>query len=187
MYPDRALSPLRRARATRWHLLHARAAAEVRLRTRRTDAKPDLVFALCAFDQNERHRSSPVGCPSHPVTDRPSVGNAARNVVVCDCTRRRFMTLSATITHTATFLGNQPRSLAIVAASRRFLSIVPISSLMSTISVLSSITRSVRVGGCQAKMSITPRSPRMANETSGAIIQSMKRRNARATDSCSAE
>ena len=65
----------------------------------------------------------------------------------------------------------------------RFLSSVPINSLTSTISVLSSMINSVRVAACQARMSITPRSPRTLNETSGAISQPSSVENQRATDS----
>lgn len=153
----------------------------LRLRTRLTVAKPGLTFPPPTFDQKDRQRSSPTGRRNHPATVRPSEGNAARSVAPCERTLRRFMTLSETITHTATFEGTQPRSRATFAASRRFRSTVPMSSLTSTMSVFSSITSIVRVAGCQARMSMTPRSPRMANDSSGTRTQPSRRLKCRAT------
>jgi hypothetical protein len=79
--------------------------------------------------------------------------------------RRRQTTRSPIAT------GFQPRSTAIRPAIRPRMSIAAIRPLMSRILVLSSMTSSVREAACQATMSMTPRTPPCANETSGTTSQ----------------
>ncbi len=83
--------------------------------------------------------------------------------------------------------GCQPRSAAIFTASLTFRSSVPSVSWTSTTSVLSSMTSRVRVAACQHRMSMTPRSPKMENVTSGVSAHPGIAWNSRATASCIAE
>lgn len=110
----------------------------------------------------------PTGRASHPRTDRPSAGKAARSIALCPSIRRRFVLPSPTITHTETLAGRQPNSATIRVANLRFRSTTPTSSLTSAIAVLSSITQSASRSRCQATRSTTPRSPKPATPPDGA-------------------
>jgi hypothetical protein len=93
----------------------------------------------------------------------------------CAAMRARLTRPGATITHPETPVGSQPRSRAIDHPRRTFRSKVPISSLTSTISVLSSISNNDRRVAFHATRSTIPRSPKIENETSGVRLQSGSR------------
>ena len=127
--------------------------------TRRTGANSRLALVPRVEGRNESAAIAPEGdCSQRPIV-RPSTGYAARSIARCAATRRWLVRLSAMTSQTDTAAGFQPRSAATCAASRRFRSSVPTVSWTSTSSVLSSITRSVRLAACHARMSMTPRSP----------------------------
>ena len=162
------------------------AGVAIRTRTRRTGAnRPGASTPSCHMESAAIGR---FGSRSHARIDRPSAGKAARSIAECAATRRRFVREPETTIHTDTLAGSQSRSLAICAANRRFRSTVPTSSLASEMSVFSSVTRRARLTECQASKSMTPRSPQMENDTSGASVHSGKSRlNATAIDSWRAE
>lgn len=76
--------------------------------------------------------------------ERPSAGNAVRNIPACAAIRRRLVRDPDTMTHTETVAASKSRSRAICRPSRRFRSTVPTSSFASTMSVFSSITSRAR-------------------------------------------
>ena len=137
---------------------------QVRVLTRRTGPRTGPLVSWWISGHIDSAEIGRDGLLSQPRTVRPSVGNAARSIAAWSATRRRFVRLGATMIQSETFGGAspraiQPRSMATSTASRRFRSAVPTSSLTSAMSVFSSMTSSVRRRGCQARMSITPRSP----------------------------
>lgn len=133
---------------------------------------------------NESAATAPRGRASHRRISVPAIGKADASTVACRSTRRRLVIVDPSATQTLTDAGIQPRSFDICAPSRRRRSIVPMSSLTSTSADLSSTTSRDRESACQARMSTTPRSPKIEKETSGTATQPGSRENDRAIVSC---
>ena len=115
---------------------------------------------------------------------RPSSGNFARSTPAWAASARRFVRLSATTTQLLTASASHPNRVPISRASRRRWSIDPSNPLTSTISVFSSMTRSIRRPGCHARISMIPRSPEIENDTSGSNCQPSRLPISAAIDSC---
>ena len=143
----------RRRRSSRW----GRAPARHPDATNRRQVGPCSPLAHVLPHRQCRHRVARI---AQPCRDPPAVGRIGRpehrpmsgdpRAVPSDRQRRRPRPTPKR--------DRQPRPTATPLASRRFRSTVPTRSFTSTMSVLSSMTRSARRPGCQAKISITPRS-----------------------------
>lgn len=134
-------------------LFHARRAPPDAARRRRIapkDPQADLWQETQCGDGARRSRQPAPDDPAVLWEFRPEDGRVLGRM-------REFVRFGATTTHSPIAAGVHPRSWAIRMAIRARMSIVVIKSLMSTIRVLSSTIRIVRVAACHATMSITPR------------------------------
>ena len=128
-------------------------------RTRRAVAKPLIACPGRRLEKKIRPRTASEGWRRYRRTSTIRSGRAASNVELRLRTRARFAALSAMTTRDETVVGAHPSESAISPPRRRRRSIVPSSSPLSTIAVLSSTSRSAACSAFQTMTSTTPRSP----------------------------
>jgi hypothetical protein len=130
---------------------------------RRIRCRPARLRSRERAGDNRVMHSTPVGgvasgVRSHARAARPRIENRL-NSAVCSAMRLRAVEPSATTRTGTAAAGDHPRSQASERPILSFRSMPPRRSWISTMTVLISTTTTLRVGGCQAKRSMLPRSP----------------------------
>ena len=143
------------------------------------DRAPAVSLARRA-QRHEQHPGERTGRATQPLRDGGATGaaNAARKVARCSVMRRWLVLVRERTSRRPTWAGRRPVRRRYAAAARRlFVANLPIRRCTSARTVFTSMTNSVLVGGCQARMSIgpTPATPR-SNSASTSHPASPRRR-----------